>query len=169
MKTFLGNIVDSGADAIVNAANSMLEPGCGVCGAIHYAAGPRLAEACRVFVERFGPVDAGEVAITPGYDLKAQFVVHAVGPVWFGGNNGEEQKLRAAYRNSLHKAHQVGAVSIAFPCISTGVFGFPKEEAAGIAITECHIHNVRFPLDIAFYCFSEADKALYDGMLKEMQ
>ena len=117
-------------DAIVNAANEALAPGGGVCGAIHRAAGPRLAEACRAA----GPCPTGEARITPGFELKARHVIHAVGPVWHGGGAGEDALLAGAYGSSLELAREHGLRSIAFPAISTGVYGYPLERATRIAV-----------------------------------
>lgn len=125
-----GDITTLEVDAIVNAANEELAPGGGVCGAIHRAAGPKLAAACR----DVAPCPPGEARITPGFDLPARFVIHAVGPVWHGGDKGEDQILAAAYRSSLDLADQNSLRSIAFPAISTGVYGFPLERATAIAV-----------------------------------
>lgn len=119
-------------DAIVNAANEALRGGGGVDGAIHRAAGPRLLEACR----RFDGCPTGEVRLTPGFDLPARWVIHTVGPVWRGGGNGEDELLARCYRQSLWLASAIGARSVAFPAISTGIYGFPVERAAGIAARE---------------------------------
>ncbi len=117
-----GDITRLDVDAIVNAANQMLAPGGGVCGAIHRAAGPELAEACA----RLGGCETGEAKITPGFRLPARYVIHTVGPVWGGGESGEEVLLAACYRNSLALAAEHGLSTIAFPAISTGIFGFPS-------------------------------------------
>jgi O-acetyl-ADP-ribose deacetylase (regulator of RNase III) len=125
-----GDITKLDVDAIVNAANAMLAPGGGVCGAIHRAAGPELAEACA----RLGGCETGEAKITPGFRLPARHVIHAVGPIWGGGESGEEVLLAACYRNSLALAADHGLSTIAFPAISTGIYGFPPDRAAGIAV-----------------------------------
>jgi O-acetyl-ADP-ribose deacetylase (regulator of RNase III) len=123
-------------DAIVNAANSLLLGGGGVDGAIHRAAGPRLLDATR----QIGGCPTGEARITPGYDLPAKWVIHTVGPVWQGGNAGEDELLAACYRESLKLASSVGARTVAFPAISTGAYGFPMERAARIAVDEIVSH-----------------------------
>jgi O-acetyl-ADP-ribose deacetylase (regulator of RNase III) len=125
-----GDITRLDVDAIVNAANKMLAPGGGVCGAIHRAAGPELAEACA----KFGGCETGEAIITPGFRLPARYVIHTVGPVWGGGESGEDRLLAACYRRSLALAAEHGLTSIAFPAISTGIFGFPPDRAALIAV-----------------------------------
>lgn len=125
-----GDITTLAVDAIVNAANERLAPGGGVCGAIHRAAGLELARACA----RIGSCPTGEARMTPGFDLAARFVIHAVGPVWHGGNASEEKLLASCYRASLELAAENGVSSIAFPAISTGIYGFPLEQAARIAI-----------------------------------
>lgn len=146
-------------DAIVNAANEALAPGSGVCGAIHHAAGPDLAEACR----KLGPCPTGEARATPGFRLTAKWVVHAVGPVWRGGMAGEEGLLAACYRNALAAAATVGARSIAFPAISTGIYGFPVERAAPIAARAVMLAWPGCPgmERVVFACFSEVDRAAY--------
>src|SRR5512135_1946262 len=125
-----GDITELDVDAIVNAANRMLAPGGGVCGAIHRAAGPELAEACA----KLGGCETGEAKITPGYRLPTRYVIHAVGPVWGGGERGEDKLLASCYRNSLALLREHGLASIAFPAISTGIYGFPPERAARIAV-----------------------------------
>jgi O-acetyl-ADP-ribose deacetylase (regulator of RNase III) len=126
----LADITTLHVDAIVNAANSALAPGGGVCGAIHHAAGPELAAACA----RVGPCSTGDARLTPGFRLPARFVIHAVGPVWRGGQQGEASRLASAYRSSLKLAKREGLTSIAFPAISTGIFGYPLQPAARLAV-----------------------------------
>jgi O-acetyl-ADP-ribose deacetylase len=128
----LGSIVDLDVDAIVNAANSALQGGAGVDGAIHRAAGPRLAEEAR----RLAPCPPGESRITGGHRLKQRFVIHTVGPMWAGGDQGEPEILASCYRSSLALAEEAGANSIAFPAISTGIYGYPAAKAAQVAVRE---------------------------------
>jgi O-acetyl-ADP-ribose deacetylase (regulator of RNase III) len=127
----LADITVLNVDAIVNAANSSLAPGGGVCGAIHRAAGPALARACA----NLAPCPTGDARITPGFALPARFVIHAVGPVWHGGRSGEADALASAYRRSLELAGEYALASIAFPAISTGIFGYPLGEATHVAVT----------------------------------
>ncbi len=126
----LVDITTLDVDAIVNAANSVLAPGGGVCGAIHRAAGPDLAIACA----RLRPCPTGQARLTPGFRLPSRFVIHAVGPVWSGGDRGEPELLAAAYRASLDIARQENLRSIAFPAISTGIYGYPLAAATRVAV-----------------------------------
>jgi O-acetyl-ADP-ribose deacetylase (regulator of RNase III) len=126
----LVDITTLDTDAIVNAANESLAPGGGVCGAIHRAAGPGLARACAAI----GHCPTGEARITPGFSLPARYVIHAVGPVWRGGGEGEAELLASAYGSALQLAEQHGLRSIAFPAISTGIYGYPLDQATGVAV-----------------------------------
>ncbi len=152
-------------DAIVNAANTALAPGGGVCGAIHRAAGPELAEACR----GLRGCAVGDAKITQGYSLLAKHVIHTVGPVYEGGGDGKEQMLASCYRRCLEVAHEKGLTSIAFPCISTGIFGYPAREAASIAIqtTTAWLTSGRAPSRIICCGFAEPDAAIYRETLAE--
>lgn len=134
-----GDLTRSDADAIVNAANSGLLGGGGVDGAIHSAAGPELLHACRDIAGAIGSLPAGRAVITPGFRLAARFVIHTVGPVWRGGNQGEETLLRSAYASSLRLANQHGLQSIAFPAISCGAYGYPLHLAAPLALSELRL------------------------------
>jgi O-acetyl-ADP-ribose deacetylase (regulator of RNase III) len=128
------DITKAKADAIVNAANSSLLGGGGVDGAIHRAGGPAILEACKQIVARQGGCNTGEAVITTAGNLPARFVIHTVGPVWHGGNRGEAEQLAACYTNSLQLAVENGCTTVAFPAIGTGVYGYPKKEAAAVAV-----------------------------------
>ena len=150
-------------DAIVNAANNSLLGGGGVDGAIHRAAGPALVAACRPL----GGCQTGEAKITPGFNLPARYVIHTVGPVWQGGQQGESELLEKAYRSSFDIALENNISTIAFPAISTGVYGYPKQQAAEIALKVMQQYNSQFDRIIAV-CHSEADVLLYKEVLVDI-
>ena len=190
IKIIQGDITTLAVDAIVNAANEMMLGGGGVDGAIHRAAGKELFEACLKVPEVRPGVrcPTGEARITPGFKLPAKFVIHTVGPVYRDGQHGEPEKLAACYRNALALAAENGCKSIAFPCISTGVYGYPIEAAAKIAVREVREFLTRIPqpkavreadalagvrrreaenamMEVVFCCFSERDKRVYEGLI----
>ncbi len=159
-----GDITQLKVDAIVNAANSTLLGGGGVDGAIHRAAGPGLLAECKTL----GGCPVGEAKVTSGYNLLAKFIIHTVGPVWHGGMNNEEKLLANCYYNSLAIAENLKLATIAFPNISTGVYLFPKQLAAEIAISEVRkfIDNVEFVKEIIFVAFDEDNYEIYSKILK---
>ena len=192
IKIIQGDITTLAVDAIVNAANQVMLGGGGVDGAIHDAAGPELYEACLKVPEVRPGVrcPTGEARITPGFRLPAKYVIHTVGPVYRDGNHGAPEKLAACYRNSLALAAENGCKSIAFPCISTGIYGYPKEAAAQIAVREVENFlaqsrrdaemvgrrdptppkgRARSPsapqMEVLFCCFSARDAAVYKRIL----
>ena len=158
------DITKLSVDAIVNAANTSLLGGGGVDGAIHRAAGPRLLEECRTL----NGCATGQAKITKGYNLPARFVIHTVGPVWRGGGCGEEALLADAYRNTLACAVENSVQTLAFPNISTGVYGFPKEKAAEIALaeTEAFLRKNTSLTKVLFVCFDRENFDLYDKAMK---
>lgn len=162
-----GDITKIKADAIVNAANTSLLGGGGVDGAIHRAGGPAILEACQQIRAKQGGCDVGQAVITTAGLLPAKYVIHTVGPVWNGGNKGEPELLANCYRNSLQLAVDNAIKSIAFPNISTGIYRFPKPEAAAIAIEEVRhfIATDNSLEEIFFVCFDEENYELYNGKL----
>ena len=163
MRAIRADITTLDVDAIVNAANDRLAPGGGVCGAIHRAAGPDLAAACAAI----GGCPTGDARITPGFRLKARHVVHAVGPVWHGGAQGEPDLLAGAYRASLARLREAGVRSIAFPAISTGIYGYPLRDATRLAVATVRddLARHRDDLDVTFACFDQATLDLYEKEL----
>lgn len=156
-----GDITKLAVDAIVNAANSALAGGGGVDGAIHRAAG---AEALQSACRKLGGCETGDAKLTPGFSLPAEHIVHTVGPVWHGGDRGEDEQLASCYRRSLDVARAAGARTIAFPAISTGVYGFPAERAAAIAVSAVAAHGDGFER-IVLCCFSRASADLHRAAL----
>lgn len=163
-----GDITQQQVEAIVNAANTSLLGGGGVDGAIHRAGGPRILAACKKIAARQGGCPPGQAVVTVGGDLRAQFVIHAVGPIWTGGRHGEEGVLASAYRASLRIAAEQRVSTIAFPSISTGAYRFPIEHAADIALTTVRTFlraETHALLEVRFVLFSDADLAVYEAAL----
>ena len=167
IKLIQGDITKLEVDAIVNAANSSLMGGGGVDGAIHRAGGPQILAECREIVARQGRCESGDAVVTSGGNLPAKWVIHTVGPIWRGGNNGEPQLLQNAYLNSLRLAAENGVQTIAFPNISTGVYGFPKEKAAPIAIetVKKYLANHLQISQVYFVCFDTENYKLYSEFI----
>jgi O-acetyl-ADP-ribose deacetylase (regulator of RNase III) len=161
------DITQINVDAIVNAANSSLMGGGGVDGAIHRAGGPAILEECRQIIARQGSCKTGEAVITTAGNLPARYVIHTVGPIWNGGKNNEAEKLALCYRNSLQLATEHNVQTIAFPNISTGIYGYPKKEAAEIAIktfSEIMTKN-SFIEKLYFVCFDKENHDIYTKLL----
>ena len=160
-----GDITRLDVDAVVNAANERLKSGGGVCGAIHDAAGPQLAAACR----RLAPCHTGGARLTKGYRLPAKYVIHAVGPRYRDGRHGEAELLRSCYEEALRLAAETGVRTIAFPSISTGIFGYPPEEACPIAVdaVRAWLRGHELPERVVFCCFQAATAELYRQRLGE--
>ena len=164
LRAIRADITTLSVDAIVNAANSSLLGGGGVDGAIHRAAGPELLEECR----RLGGCPTGDAKLTRGYRLPAKFVIHTVGPVWHGGDRREPELLASCYRRSIEVASANGIRTLAFPSISTGVYGYPIELAADVAVATVRstVAELATIEDIVFCCFSASDLAVYTGRLR---
>ncbi|MBF9254106.1 O-acetyl-ADP-ribose deacetylase [Pontibacter sp. 172403-2] len=163
-----GDITIQKVDAVVNAANSSLLGGGGVDGAIHRAGGPAILAACKEIRARQGGCPAGEAVITTGGNLPAKYVIHTVGPVWHGGREGEPELLASCYRNSLRIASEQQLQSIAFPNISTGVYGYPKQKAAEVALQAVNSYLQERETSIkqvVFVCFDEENYRLYRTIL----
>lgn len=170
IKIVQGDITTLAVDAIVNAANCVMLGGGGVDGAIHCAAGEELYEACLKVPEVRPGVrcPTGEARITPGFKLPAKHVIHTVGPVYRDGRQGEPEKLAACYRNALALAVENGCKTVAFPSISTGVYGYPINDAAQIAVREVTDFLVRYPeIEVTFCCFSDRDRSVYERLVTE--
>jgi O-acetyl-ADP-ribose deacetylase (regulator of RNase III) len=171
-----GDITKLDVDAIVNAANSSLMGGGGVDGAIHQAAGPQLLEECMRIAEecrrepsvRNSPCPAGDAVITAAYKLPCKYVIHTVGPIWQGGSKGEAATLASCYRKSLLLAAEKGITSIAFPNISTGVYGYPKDKAAAVAVDTVRetLNEISGIERVVFVCFDEENYGLYKALIK---
>ena len=162
IETIRGDITTEQVDAIVNAANGALQGGGGVDGAIHRAAGPELAEAGRAL----GGCATGDAKATPGFKLPARWVIHVVGPVWHGGDRGEPELLASCYRRALEVADELGARTIAFPAISTGIYGYPKADAARIAIDTIRSSPSAVEL-VRLVAFDNDTRSLYEERLTE--
>ncbi len=169
MRVLQGDITKVEVDAIVNAANTSLLGGGGVDGAIHRAGGPEILEDCRIIVARQGGCKVGEAVITRAGRLPAKHVIHTVGPVWNGGDKREPELLANCYRNSLLLAEGHGLTTIAFPGISTGIYRFPKDKAAEIAVsTALEISATLTPvIEVVFVCFDEESLVLYTRLLSK--
>lgn len=167
-----GDLAQQRADALVNAANSSLEPGGGVCGALHAAAGPALAEACATHRATHGQCAVGDAVATVAGDLQAQHVIHAVGPVWHDGQRGENILLERVWQRTLARAREIEARTIAFPAISTGVYGFPAEPAALIALNaivrDIQTHAGSFD-EVRIVLFDEDSLRVWTTALEEVQ
>jgi O-acetyl-ADP-ribose deacetylase (regulator of RNase III) len=169
IKLIKGDITELAVDAIVNAAKPSLLGGGGVDGAIHFAGGRKILEECMAYTEENGYLFQGEAMITTGGNLPAKYVIHTVGPVWSGGHNNEELYLENAYYNSLKLAEEHDLKSIAFPNISTGAYGFPKDLAAPLAINivKEFLKNQDTLKEVIFVCYDEENYQIYDELLRQ--
>ncbi len=162
LEALLGDITAQPTDVVVNAANTALARGGGVCGAIFARAGAGLAEACA----ELGGCATGDAKATPGFGLPARWIVHAVGPVWHGGDAGEAEALASAYARSLAVADELGATSVAFPAISTGIFGYPLDAATQVAVATCRAVETQRVELVRFVCFDAPTLAAYERELR---
>ncbi|NFP89996.1 ADP-ribose-binding protein [Clostridium sporogenes] len=167
IKIIKGDITKENVDAIVNAANSSLLGGGGVDGAIHRAGGNKILEECKSIVSKIGQLKTGEAVITSGGNLKAKYVIHTVGPIWHGGHNNEEALLFNCYKNSVKLACENNIKTVAFPNISTGVYGYPKDLAAKVAYNAVKESLIEYKNieEVRFVCFDEYNYKLYEDLL----
>ena len=163
LRAWQGDITTLKVDAVVNAANNALMRGGGVCGAIFAEAGPELAGACA----KVGWCDTGDAVITPGFELPARWIVHTVGPVWAGGHGGQADLLASCYRRSVAVADAAGATSIAFPAISTGIYGYPPDDAAEVAVTVMRATTAVNITEIVLVAYDAPTMARYERLLHE--
>lgn len=162
-----GDITSLATNAIVNAANNSLSDGAGVNGAIHRAAGSQVLEECQRWVKENGELATGNAMFTTAGNLPASHIIHTVGPVWHGGTQGEDQLLASCYINSLHICERQNFTSVAFPNISTGIFGYPKAEAAEVAVATVKnfMNSMERDFSVSFVCFDEENYRLYKALL----